>query len=81
MHVDVIPGYFSSDEELGFTWHVDQYDSQQLSIKLSFQNPEYVSTNGNSDQLEVKFMSGDYFYDIDDLPLANNTVIRKDLPK
>ena len=78
--VNVLPGEFSDEDDLRFSWEVEDFTSRQMNIKLNFDSPDKVSSYSEPDVLNVVFMSETWFLDVNRQPLKNGTMIEKEIP-
>ena len=66
-----------------FTWKVSNYESQDLTVKLDFEKPSFVSSTTYKEELQIDFNEGSelYFVDIYGKPIQNNTeTLLKEIP-
>ena len=59
----------SDPEKLGYSWEVLRMNQRSLEIQVTFQNPLYVSVQGESEQVEIKINDGTAFISSEGLPL------------
>ena len=78
--INILPGEFSNEDDLRFTWEVEEFTSRQMNIKLNFDSPDKVSSYSDPDVLNVVFMSETWFLDVNRQPLRNGTMIEKEIP-
>ena len=69
-----------SSSDLGFSWKVKDWTSEQMKLKLDFVSPLSISSTGLPDVLRVSFENENFFYDQNDLEIDQGTVIEKVIP-
>ena len=76
----VVLGEFSPPEKLGYTWSVTKMTKRSLKLQINFENPIYVSTEEEPEQLEITFNGGQVFASEEglllEMPLFRETMFR-----
>lgn len=61
LDVSVQPGEFSSEDDLRFTWSVEEFTSTRMNLQLEFSKPQSVSVTTDKEVLRIVFKSEYYF--------------------
>ena len=61
--LEVVPGSYSDPALLKFNWSFVDYKPRELTLKLAFENSNYVSTNTPADFLKITIYGFEYFVD------------------
>ncbi len=80
LSVQVHPGEDSLPENLNFNWKPIQINEDGIEIQLNFDSPLSVSTSGDKDEVEVKFLKNSFFTDKYGQPLQGEFTLKKNLP-
>ena len=67
----------SDPEELGFTWSIEDFSKESISIQLEFENPDVISINPDPEELVVYIKN---LYDQDGSLISEDFRMRKELP-
>lgn len=68
---------------LGLTWEfiqVKKIDAKKMTLKLSFDHPEVISSQDPSDKLEIIFLNETWFNDTTGQRVTRDTLIVHKLP-
>lgn len=63
LSVQVHPGEDSQPKDLNFNWKLKKINELGIEIQLNFESPLRVSTSGEKDAVEVKFLKHSFFMD------------------
>ena len=78
LDIQVIPSPDSDPIKLGFNFDLVSFDNNELKVKLNFQLPEYVSSQGISkDQVMVTFWDNKSLTAVNGLPVPEGTTLTK----
>ena len=53
--MELVPGDDNYLSKKTFDWQVKLYDKNSMQFKVTFDHPEYVSSNSKIDTLKLKF--------------------------
>ena len=65
----VAVGAYSEPEKMGYTWEPVAFSGRTLSLKISFENPIYISAEEDPELLEIVIRDGSMFLSESGLPL------------
>ena len=51
--LQIIPGEYSIEEKLGYSWSVYSMSKRTLSLKFDFENPIYISADEDPEMLQI----------------------------
>lgn len=64
LDVIVIPGYYSDEKDLSFTWNITRYIRDELWLQLWFTDPLQISYEADPEKLKIIFYGEELFQDI-----------------
>jgi len=77
----VKPGFYSSPENLTYSYNITGFTSRLLTLQINFDNPLLVSSFDDPDYLRVKFNGYYFFFSEDARTIAKGTLLEKALPR
>ena len=78
----LIPGYYSEESDLNFTYEIVSYKKRQLKLKIKWENPLLISKNfKDPDYLEIHFYGNYLFFDTDGLFIEQHAVVSRVIPR
>lgn len=79
--VEVLPGDYSSEQDLEFSYNVTNYSPKQMTIDLKFDKPLYISKDYESKEfLEITFITKFFFFDTEGLFLEEGLKVLREIP-
>lgn len=81
LEVAILPGFYSTPENLTFTYNITSYTPKLLTIQLNFDDPSIVSSLDDPDKVQVKFNGYYFFFSDQGRTIKEDTKLVKSLPR
>lgn len=75
MKIYIVPGPDAEPIELQFDWEIADFSTRELKIQLLFDNPRYVSSLIDDEQLQIEILDTPLFMDASGLKVKSNTIV------
>ena len=62
--LEVLPGYDSSPDNLGYSWTPIEMTKRALKLKLDFKDPSYISMEKDPEVLQIRINGGNIFFSV-----------------
>ena len=81
IYIEVLPGFETSQEKLGFDWLPVNLTHDKLRINLEFEYPEFISAlTSSKEYLSVTFYDHRYFKNFNRVSMLPGVTVGKYLP-